>query len=293
MALEKGEIDLIYGKNMLDADTLEAYQNSKKFDVEVSEPTSTRHIVLNTTHDILKDKDVRHAILHATNKEAISKGIFYGFEPVAETLYAKTVPYADIPLEPFLFDPKKAAELLEKAGWKKASNGILEKDGKPFAVELLYNSDSVTEKLISEYLQSEYLKLGIRLRIHGEEEQSYRDRMKAGNFDMIVNISWGMPYDPQSALAAMTGPVYGDYAAQMGLPHKAEIDKAIQEILISTDEKKRQELYNFVLTELHDGAVYLTLTYESNKAVFTNKLGGVGFTQSQYEVPFNKMYFKD
>ena len=51
--------------------------------------------------------------------------------------------------------------------------------------------------------------------------------MKAGNFDMVFNICWGMPYDPQSSLAAMRAPVYGDYAAQQGLEDKAEIDEAI------------------------------------------------------------------
>ena len=113
------------------------------------------------------------------------------------------------------------------------------------------------KKTISEYLQSEYLKLGISLNIHGEEEQSYRDNMKAGNFDMVFNICWGMPYDPQSSLAAMRAPVYGDYAAQQGLEDKAEIDQAITDILTSTDEAERQELYTFVLTRLHEDAVYI------------------------------------
>ncbi len=42
MALEKGEIDLIWGKNMLDADALNKYRSSKKFDIKLSEPTSIR-----------------------------------------------------------------------------------------------------------------------------------------------------------------------------------------------------------------------------------------------------------
>ena len=39
-------------------------------------------------------------------------------------------------------------------------------------IDLLYNSDSVTEKSIAEYLQSEYQSIGVSLNIHGEEEQS-------------------------------------------------------------------------------------------------------------------------
>ena len=185
--------------------------------------------------------------------------------------------------------PKK---MLDEAGWQKGSDGIRAKAGQKMELGLLYNSDSVTEKAISEYLQSEYSKLGIKLNIHGEEEQSYRDKMKAGNFDMVFNICWGTPYDPQSSLAAMRMPVYGDYAAQQGLADKQEIDRAITEIMVSTDEAERQNLYTYVLTRLHDDAVYIPLTYECNKAIFRSDLKGMHFTQTQYEVPFHDMYIE-
>ncbi|WP_333652192.1 nickel ABC transporter substrate-binding protein [Lacrimispora sp.] len=292
LALEKGEIDLIFGKNMIDADAVNKYVDSEDFQVSLSDPTSTRQIVLNTSNAILKDKVVRQAIQHATNRQAISDGIFYGLEAPADTLFSSTVPYCNINLKPYAYDADLAGTMLEEAGWAMGSSGIREKDGTPLALSLLYNSDSVTEKTISEYLQSEYRKLGIQLDIKGEEEQSYRDNMKAGHFDMVFNICWGTPYDPQSSLAAMRQPVYGDYAAQLGLDDKAEIDQAITDILVSTDEAKRQELYTFVLTRLHEDAVYIPLTFECNKAISTSSLKGVGFTQTQYEVPFTQMYFE-
>ena len=291
MALESGEVDLIFGKNMIDADAISQYVDSDKFTVSLSDPTSTRHIVLNTTNEILSDSAVRQALQHATNRQAISEGIFYGLEQPADTLYAPTIPYCDVDLEPYAYDAELAASMLEQAGWVIGSDGIRVKDGKKLELDLLYNSDSVTEKTISEYLQSEYLKLGISMNIHGEEEQSYRDNMKAGNFDMVFNICWGMPYDPQSSLAAMRAPVYGDYAAQQGLADKAEIDQAITDILTSTDEAERQELYDFVLTRLHEDAVYIPLTYECNKALYTSNLQGVHFGTDQYDVPFADMYF--
>ena len=292
MALEKGEIDLIFGKNMLDADAISQYVDSDQFTVSLSEPTSTRHIVLNTTHEILGDKAVRQALQHATNREAISEGIFYGLEQPADTLYATSVPYCDVDLEPYVYDTSIAEQMLDEAGWVMSSDGIREKEGQKLELDLLYNSDRVTEKTIAEYLQSEYQKLGISLNIHGEEEQSYRDNMKAGNFDMVFNICWGMPYDPQSSLAAMRAPVYGDYAAQLGLEDKAEIDQAITDILTSTDETERQELYTFVLTRLHEDAVYIPLTYECNKVLYTSELQGVHFGSDQYDVPFADMYFE-
>lgn len=292
MALESGEIDLIFGKNMLDADAISQYVDSDKFEVALSDPTSTRHIVLNTTNEILSDTAVRQALQHATNRTAISEGIFYGLEQPADTLYAATAPYCDVELTPYEYSTETASSMLDEAGWIMGSSGIREKGGKKLELDLLYNSDSVTEKTISEYLQSEYLKLGISLNIHGEEEQSYRDNMKAGNFDMVFNICWGMPYDPQSSLAAMRAPVYGDFAAQQGLADKKEIDQAITDILTTTDEEERQELYRFVLTRLHEDAVYIPLTFECNKALYTKNLQGVHFGTDQYDVPFSDMYFE-
>lgn len=292
LALEKGEIDMIFGKNMIDADAINQYTGNDKFTVSLSDPTSTRQIVLNTTRDVLADKEVRQALQHATNKQAISDGIFYGLEQPADTLFAKTVPYCDIDLEPYAYDVELAQSMLDEAGWVVGADKIREKDGQKLNIDLLYNSDSVTEKVIAEYLQSEYQKIGISLNIHGEEEQSYRDNMKAGNFDMVFNICWGTPYDPQSSLAAMRAPVYGDYAAQLGLEDKADIDQAITDILVSTDETKRQELYTFVLTRLHEDAVYIPLTYECNKAIYRSDLQGFHFTQTQYEVPFADFYFE-
>ena len=292
MALESGEIDLIFGKNMLDADAISQYVDSDKFEVALSDPTSTRHIVLNTTNEILSDTSVRQALQHATDRTAISEGIFYGLEQPADTLYAATVPYCDVELTPYEYSAETASNMLNEAGWIMGSSGIREKGGKKLELDLLYNSDSVTEKTISEYLQSEYLKLGISLNIHGEEEQSYRDNMKAGNFDMVFNICWGMPYDPQSSLAAMRAPVYGDFAAQQGLADKKEIDQAITDILTTTDEEERQELYRFVLTRLHEDAVYIPLTFECNKALYTKNLQGVHFGTDQYDVPFSDMYFE-
>lgn len=292
MALESGEIDLIFGKNMIDADAISQYLDSDKFTVGLSDPTSTRHIVMNTTREILGDPAVRKALQHATDRQTISDGIFYGLEQPADTLYATTVPYCNVGLKPYEYSTETAAQILDEAGWVLGGDKMRAKDGRQLALDLLYNSDSVTEKTIAEYLQSEYLKLGISMTIHGEEEQSYRDNMKAGNFDMVFNICWGMPYDPQSSLAAMRAPVYGDYAAQQGLEDKAEIDEAITKILTSTDEAECQELYKSVLTNLHEDAMYLPLTYECNKALYTSALHGVHFGTDQYDVPFADMYFE-
>lgn len=202
------------------------------------------------------------------------------------------MPYANVGLKPYEYNVETAKSMLTSAGYVLGADGILTKEGTPLELNLLYNSDSVTEKAISEFLQAEYKKLGLILHIKGEEEQSYRDNMKSGNFDMVFNISWGLPYDPQSSLSGMRKPVYGDYAAQQGLADKAEIDEAITKILTSTNETERQDLYKFVLTRLHEDAVYIPLTYENNKAIYNNRVEGLHFTPTLYEVPFKDITLK-
>ena len=70
-----------------------------------------------------------------------------------------------------------------------------------------------------------------------------------------------------------------------------ELDKRLV-CNLPTDETKRQELYTFVLTRLHEDAVYIPLTYECNKAIYRSDLQGFHFTQTQYEVPFADFYFE-
>lgn len=294
MALKNGEVDLIYGTNMIDAETYKEFESLDGFKTSISDPISTRMMIINTTDEILGDVKVRKAIQHATDRKTISESIFSGIESPADTVLAKTVPYADIDLKAYDYNLDTAKKLLDEAGWKEVKGKTYrQKDGKELSIVLNYCSDSVTEKTIAEFYQSELAKVGIKLEISGEEEQAYRDRMKAGDFDITFNISWGSPYDPQSFLAGMRMPVYGDYAAQQGLKEKAQIDKTILKALTSTDEEKRQEYYTYVLTILHEEAVYIPLTYERNRAVYNEKVKNVTFNASQFEVPMEKMKIEE
>lgn len=293
LALQNGEIDLIFGKNMIDADAYSRLSKDSKFAAILSEPSSTRMLLMNTTRGALVDNKVRMAIEHAVNKQGISDGIFNGSEKPAGLLLSKTTPYCNIPaLQPYSYDKAMAMKLLDEAGWKQdGADKYRKKNGQILQMRLSYNANSVLEKTISEYMQSEMAAVGVKLDIAGEEEQAYRDRQKNGNFDIVFNISWGTPYDPQSFIAGMKLPVYGDYYAQQGMNDKAGLDQKITDVLVTTDINERQKIYEQILTTLHNEAVYIPLTYECNRAVYTKKLQGVTFNPSQFEIPFEKMYF--
>ncbi len=291
LSLRSGEVDMIYGLQLINAQSFKQFEKDPRFGTTLSEPVSTRMLILNSASENLNDTRVRQALSHLTNKALITERIMLGLEKPADTLLAQNVPYANIELTPYQYDVAQAEKLLDEAGWKKEGN-VRKLNGKPFEIILSYDSDKVVERTIAQYLQSEWAKVGLTMTLVGEEEQAHRDRLKQGDFDLSFNISWGTPYDPQSFLGGMRKPVYGDYAAQQGIPEKAEIDKHILKALEAIDETERQAHYTYVLKTLHDQAIYIPISYEQNRAIFNKRVEGVGFNPSQFEIPLQRMSVK-
>ncbi|WP_175638455.1 nickel ABC transporter substrate-binding protein [Metabacillus schmidteae] len=293
LALEKGEIDLIFGADgdMIDINSFKALEEQGKYQTEVSQPIASRAILLNSNKEITGDQKVREAFQYAIDKQTIAKDILNGSETVADTLLSSTVPYSDVDLEKKSFDPDQANKLLEEAGWKLADDQYRYKDGEKLEVSIYYNSDNAQEKTISEYMQSDLKNVGVSLNIIGEEKQAFLDRQKTGDFDLMYSLSWGTPYDPQSYLSSWRIPAHGDYQAQIGLDKKKWLDNTITAVMIEANEEKRKEMYADILTYVHNEDVYIPLTYSRTKAVHVPELKGVSFNVSQYEIPFENMYF--
>ncbi len=295
LSLQKGEVDLIFGADgdMINLNAFEAIKKDANLQTLVSEPISSRAILLNSKTEFTKDIQVRKALELAVNKEALIKGILNGSETIAHALFSKATPYCNIDLEVRNFDENKANELLENAGWiLNEKENLRYKDGKALSLALYFNASNAQEKIIGEYLQSNFKNIGVELKIIGEESQSFYDRQKAGDFDLMYSLSWGLPYDPQSFVSSWRTPSHGDYHAQAGMPKKEWMDKTIKKILIEPDMEKRQELYTQVLTYLHEQSVYIPLSYSRTKTVYVPNLKGVNFNLSQYEIPFEKMFFE-
>ncbi|MFS0655162.1 nickel ABC transporter substrate-binding protein [Bacillus sp. 179-C3.3 HS] len=293
LALQKGEIDLLYGADgdMVDGDSFQALKKDGQYGVSVSPPTGSRSIVINSNQPITKDPKVREAFQYAVQKEMITEGILNGTEQVAHTLLAPTIPYADIRLTKKTYQKTKAETLLDAAGWKLKEDGYRYKHDKLLSVTIYYNSDNAGERTISESIQHDFKQVGIKLHIRGEEKQAYLDRQKTGKFDLMYSLSWGLPYDPQTYVSSFRVASHADYQAQLGLEKKKWLDETITNVLIEPDVQKRKQMYRDIFTYIHDENVYIPLSYSVTKAVYQQRLKGVGFHVSQYEIPFDTMYF--
>lgn len=290
IAFETGAIDLIYGVDgPISPDTFERFRAMDTVTAEVSEPMETRVLALNSNRGPTADLAVRRAINHAVDKDTMIATVLYGTQARADTLFAPNVPYADIGLKPYDYDPELAAKLLQDAGWiLEAGSSVRSRDGESLIVELVFVGNDAVSKSMSEIVQADLAKVGIGVKLIGEEESSVYARQRDGRFGMIFNRTWGAPYDPHAFVSSMRVPSHADYQAQLGLPDKAKIDAMIGEVLVSTDEAERQELYRDILTRLHEEAVYLPLTYVTAIAVARPELGPVPFGAMSSEIPFER-----
>ncbi|WP_019994548.1 nickel ABC transporter substrate-binding protein [Aureimonas ureilytica] len=290
VALETGEIDLIYGTDgPISPDTFERFKAMGRFTTALSPPVETRVFALNTNRGATRDLAVRKAINHAVDKDTMIATVLYGTQTRADTLFSPSVPYADLGLAPYRHDPALAKRLLDEAGWTEGADGTRSRGGEPLQVELCFIGNDAVLKSMAEIVQADLAAVGIRATLVGEEESSLYARQRDGRFGMIVNRTWGAPYDPHAFLSSMRVPSHADYQAQLGLPDKARIDAEIGKVLVSTDETERQALYRDILTRLHEEAVYLPLTFVNAMVVARPELGPIPFGALASEIPFESI----
>jgi peptide/nickel transport system substrate-binding protein len=96
-----------------------------------------------TTNPALLDVRVRQALAYALNRDKIAKDLLLGKTQPGASLWDK-MPYVDPSLKPYPYDPQKAKDLLDAAGWKDTNgDGTRDKDG----VELVLRYGTTTKEV--------------------------------------------------------------------------------------------------------------------------------------------------
>ena len=226
VAFETGDIDLLYGnEGLLPLDTFARFSQNPAYHTQLSQPIETVMLALNTAKAPTNELAVREALNYAVNKKSLIDNALYGTQQVADTLFAPSVPYANLGLKPRQYDPQKAKALLEKAGWTlPAGKDIREKNGQPLRIELSFIGTDALSKSMAEIIQPDMRQIGADVSLIGEEESSIYARQRDGRFGMIFHRTWGAPYDPHAFLSSMRVPSHADFQAQQGLADKPLID---------------------------------------------------------------------
>jgi peptide/nickel transport system substrate-binding protein len=142
--LQTGEYDFAWNMQVED-EILLRLEKGGKGRVEISPGGNIEHIQLNTTdpwtevdgersklgtkHPTLSDPAVKQALSMLVDKASVEKFI-YGRTGQATANFVNNPAKFRSKSVKYEFNVDKAADILEKAGWKKGSDGIREKDGK-------------------------------------------------------------------------------------------------------------------------------------------------------------------
>lgn len=102
-------------------------------------PGIPQHIMFNTEREPSSDPQFRQALQHALDRDGIIKTAYFGvYEPVYSPLSpVTTCGVVDAYKDRYAYDPRKAADILEGAGWRLGSDGIREKDGKQLTLDFI------------------------------------------------------------------------------------------------------------------------------------------------------------
>ena len=140
LALRNGEIDLLAGTSRLSFAGYTELSTAEGIGTTLDESISnTRFIGFNTQKAPFNDAAVRQAVAYAIDKETISANVFSDLESASTYLLDPTLPYCDVETTTYSYDPERAMELLESAGWVDTDgDGIREKDGETLSVTLDY-----------------------------------------------------------------------------------------------------------------------------------------------------------
>jgi peptide/nickel transport system substrate-binding protein len=142
-ALQAGEVDAIYDVPAIQWETLDAagYQLEKYVT-----PGRPQQLAFNTQIGPFTDVRVRQAFAYALDRQAAVEAIGQGVIPYeGNGGVSQTTPgYSQAAADRYDYDPEKAADLLDEAGWSEIDDeGFRTKDGERLTVVLPYGAGSI------------------------------------------------------------------------------------------------------------------------------------------------------
>ena len=287
-ALANGEIDAMdIGP---DANTYNRARSLPNVEMRVAGGPNFRHITINGTSANLTDARVRQAIAMAIDRATIAKALLgpLGIAPTTldnHLFMANQEGYQNTAGDIGKFNPGKARELLDQAGWR-LEGTVRKKDGKPLEITFVIPAAVAASKQESELVQNMLAQVGVSVRINTVPSNVFFDKyLSPGQFDATV-FSWmGTPYpisSSKSIYAKPTRNAKGEVAIQQNFARTGsdEIDALYNEANRELDRKKAIEIANrvdaLIWQEVHSLTLYQRPELIACKKALVN-FGAFGF----------------
>lgn len=272
-ALKIGEIDEMRVKQVQwerqtnDSDFL------KKFNKELYYVPQYNYIAWNCRSAYFSDRRVRRAMTMLFDRKSVIEELYSGYaKAVSGPFYIRSKAYNGA-VEPYPYDPERAKELLEEAGWiDRDGDGLREKDGVDFRFELSASTSRIASDF-AQLLQEECAKVGIEMTIKQTESSTFFDRVFKGEYVAAI-LAWRLDLDPD-----IFDTFHSSQVPPIGLNHgfysNAEVDSLLERGRVEFDPERRLAIYHEVHRLIHEDQPYTFINSVPEKRTISKRIGNV------------------
>jgi len=251
----------------------------------------------NQDRPFFKDRRVRLAMTHLVDRQLICRKLLRVPDARVPTgpfyIYGRQ---SDPNIQPWPYDPEKAEQLLNQAGWIDTDgDGIRDKDGVPFRFRYMMVSGVSLHRQIAKLLKDEAAKVGIDVIVEPYEWSIFSQRLLDRQFD-AVNLAWhgDVEEDPyQIWHSSQTGNRGSNYVGF----RSAEADELIERARKTLDRTERNRLYRRLHQIIHEQQPY-TFIYTRPEQRFLHRrfqnvrMHRLGLDKHEWYVPKEQQKYK-
>lgn len=258
-ALLAGEIDIIAA---VPPELVETLDLTSGVQVKTAPGTEPQWLQLNVTNPLFSDQQVRQALNYAVDKELIVEAIYGGRATPLPGSLSPFNNFVNKNLQPYPYDPDRALAMLAEAGWTDSDgDGILDKDGQPFA----FTIDTLEPwRPLAEGVAGMFREIGLDAGVRFWEYSVVRDQLLACERQSFLD-DWGdSAFDPvghfEAKWATFTeGQPYG--RGNFSCYSNPRVDELIKAGELEADPAQRQAIYDEAQQIVYDEApaVFLIL----------------------------------
>ena len=231
------------------------------------------HADFNLRNPIFKDKAVRQALNYAFPKAQFVETVLDGVGTIA---HSDTPPMSwafNPDVRQYDYNPEKAKQLLEDAGWKLNADGVREKGGLKLDFTMNTNAGNKIREDFQEIAKQEWEAIGAKVDIQNYDGGTlFGDILENLKFDVII-FAWVAGFDPNSETlwhSKQQPDKFGTGQNYVGLEN-ARLDELLEAGLKELDREKRIEIYHEVQEILSEEVPYMFIYfYNSITAVPTS-----------------------
>jgi peptide/nickel transport system substrate-binding protein len=236
------------------------------------------------------DRRVRQAFAHAIDKRELIDGVRLGLAREATGPY-KPGTWAHNPdVARYPYDPARARALLAKAGWEdRDGDGLLDKDGQPFAFTILTNQGNEERKKVAEIIQQRLRAIGVAVEIRTLEWASFiKEFVKKRRFEAII-LGWGIGQDPDQYNiwhSSKTGPEDLNHIAY----RNHEVDRMLEAGRASCQREERLKPYLRLQEILAEDQPIIFLYFPDALPVVSSRVYGIEESPNGIRHNFTRWY---